>query len=378
MRTRLVVLLGLAVAVGAGGGCAQESRTAQYPQGQYPQGQYPQGQYPQGQYPQGQYPQGQYPQGQYPQGQYPQGQYPQGQPTTPAPQPAAVPLAAPPLGSYDVYGSMTGAFIRSEAKVVLDELVAALPDSARAKVMGIPLVVIEDPKEVNAFAGCDKSGKAYMGITVPLLLMESGGSEARAFDELNGTNRYDQYIGEVANKVRSGQAVPALPPGSLPLPQALDTRKLARQKFLLDQQIAFVMGHELAHHYRGHTGCANGVSGGVTGEDVARVLSGAVPLFNQPIEIEADMYGMNNVLDAGARRQGGTWTEEGATLTLGFFSRLESFGIEAALLGFLRTHPSPQIRLPVVQQTAANWRRQRASGSTAPATPFPFPIPLPW
>jgi len=87
---------------------------------------------------------------------------------------------------------------------------------------------------------------------------------------------------------------------------------------------------------------------------------------------------VNNVLDAGARRQGGTWTEEGATLTLGFFSRLESFGIEAALLGFLRTHPSPQIRLPVVQQTAANWRRQRASGSTAPATPFPFPIPLPW
>ncbi|HQP38963.1 MAG TPA: M48 family metalloprotease, partial [Polyangiaceae bacterium] len=324
------------------------------------------------------YPQGQYPQGQYPQGQYPQGQYPQGQPTTPAPQPAAVPLAAPPLGSYDVYGSMTGAFIRSEAKVVLDELVAALPDSARAKVMGIPLVVIEDPKEVNAFAGCDKSGRAYMGITVPLLVLESGGSEARAFDELNGTNRYDQYIGEVANKVRSGQAVPALPPGALPLPQALDTRKMARQKFLLDQQIAFVLGHELAHHYRGHTGCANGVSGGVTGEDVARVLSGAVPLFNQPIEIESDMYGVNNVLDAGARRQGGTWTEEGATLTLGFFSRLESFGIEAALLGFLRTHPSPQIRLPVVQQTAANWRRQRASGSTAPATPFPFPIPLPW
>ena len=162
------------------------------------------------------------------------------------------------------------------------------------------------------------------------------------------------------------------------MPQALDTRKMARQKFLLDQQIAFVLGHELAHHYRGHTGCANGVSGGVTGEDVARVLSGAVPLFNQPIEIESDMYGVNNVLDAGARRQGGTWTEEGATLTLGFFSRLESFGIEAALLGFLRTHPSPQIRLPVVQQTAANWRRQRASGSTAPATPFPFPIPLPW
>lgn len=370
MRTTLVAFLGILSVSLIAVGCTTEKRT-QYPQ-QYPQGQY--GQYPQGQYPQGQYPQGQYPQGTYPQ-QYPPGQQPQQ--TQPA-QPTQQVLAAPPIGSFDAYGSMTPAFIQQEAKVVLDELVAALPDSARARVIGIPLVVIEDQKEVNAFAGCDKSGKAFMGITTPLLLLETGGSEAKAFDELYASNRYDQYINQVANAVRNGQAVPALTPGSLPLPQSLDSRKLARQKFLFDQQVGFVLGHELAHHYRGHTGCANGVSGGVTGEDVARVLSGAVPLFNQPMELEADMYGVNDVLDAGARRQGGTWTEEGALMTLGFFSRLESFGIEAALLGFLRTHPAPQIRYPVVQQTAANWRRQRASGSTAPATPFPFPIQLPW
>jgi hypothetical protein len=273
---------------------------------------------------------------------------------------------------------MTPAFIRQEAKAVLDELVAALPDQARARVAGIPLVVIEDPKEVNAFAGCDKSGRAFMGITSPLLTLQQGTSEAKAFDELNGTNRSDQYAGDVANRVKSGQPVAGLPPGALPVPQALDPRKLARQKFLFDEQVAFVLGHELAHHHRGHTGCANGVSGGVSGEDVARVLSNTVPLFNQPIEVEADMHGTTDALDAGARRQGGTWTEEGAMMTLNFFARLQSFGVETVVLGFLMTHPPPQIRIPVVQNTAQNWRKQRASGGSGQVNPFPFPFPMPW
>jgi len=229
---------------------------------------------------------------------------------------------------------------------------------------------------VNAFAGCNKSGQAFMGITAPLLTLAEGGSEAKAFDEISGTARYDQYAGEVANRVRSGQAVPVL--GGLPFPGALDGRKLARQKYLFDEQVAFVLGHELAHHYRGHTGCANGANTtGVSGEDVARVLSGAVPLFNQPIEIEADMYGTTDTMDAGARRQGGTWTEEGAMMTLNFFARLQSFGVETVVLGFLNTHPPPQIRIPVVQNTAANWKRQRAGGATGPSTPSPFPFPLP-
>jgi hypothetical protein len=287
-------------------------------------------------------------------------------------------LAPAPFGSYDATGTMTGAFIRQQAKVVLDELVAALPDQARARVAGIPLVVIEDPKEVNAFAGCDKSGKAFMGITAPLLTIEQASSEAKAFDELAGSTRFDQYIGDVAQRVRAGQTVAGLPPGALPLPLALDQRKLARQKFLFDQQVAFVLGHELAHHHRGHTGCANGVSGGVTGEDVGRLLSNTVPLFNQPVELEADMYGTTNTLDAGARRQGGTWTEEGGMLTLHFFSRLQSFGVETVLLGFLMTHPPPVVRIPVVQNTAANWKKQRASGNTGPSNPFPFPFQLPF
>ena len=51
---------------------------------------------------------------------------------------------------------------------------------------------------------------------------------------------------------------------------ALDPRKLARQKMLFDEQLAFVLGHELAHHYRGHTGCADGAadSNVVTPQDI--------------------------------------------------------------------------------------------------------------
>lgn len=283
------------------------------------------------------------------------------------------------MGSFDAAGAMTPAFVRQEAKSVLDELVAALGEPARARVNGIPLIVIEDPKEVNAFAGCDKSGHAFMGITAPLLVLSASSSEARAFDELSGTNRYEQYTSDVANKVRAGQPVAALGPGTLQLPQALDPRKLARQKVLFDEQVAFVLGHELAHHHRGHTGCANGgVSGQVTGEDIARVLSGAVPLFNQPMEVEADMVGVTNALDAGARRQAGQWSEEGALMTLHFFGKLSSFGVETVLLGFLRTHPPPQVRYPVVQGTAQNWHRQHSAGTHGPATPFPLPFPLPW
>ena len=302
-------------------------------------------------------------------------------PATTAPPATTVPpgttgsLPAPPLGSFDAGGTMTPVFIRQEAKAVLDALVAALPNDARARVMGIPLAVIEDPKEVNAYAGCDKSGRAFMGITAPLLTLQAASSEAKAFDELYGTQHYGEYVGLVANSVRGGKAVQGLAPGKLAVPGALDPRKLSRQKFLYDQQLAFVLGHELAHHYRGHTGCANGgASAGVSGEDIGRLLSNAVPVFNQPLEIEADVHGVRNTLDAGARQPGSPWTEEGAMMTLDFFNRLSQFGPEVLLLGFFQTHPHPTLRIPIVQSTAQQWRQ---SGGTQPASPFPFPLPFP-
>jgi hypothetical protein len=281
-------------------------------------------------------------------------------------------LPPAPFGSFDANGSFPAAYMRQQPPQVIAELVAALPDASRAKVQGIPLQTIEDPKEVNAFAGCTQQGTPFMGITAPLLLIMARTSETRAFDEIAGTAKYNELANGIANEVKAQKTVVGPPPGFLPLPQALDPRKLARQKFLFDEQVAFVLGHEMAHHYRGHTGCANGAanSNAVTPQDIGRLLSSTVPLFNQPNEIEADVQGTFNLLDDGARRQGGRFTEEGALMVLDFFSRLQSLGVETVVLGFLMTHPPPQVRLPIVQGAAQQWR---SNGGHAPAFPFQFP-----
>jgi Peptidase family M48 len=260
--------------------------------------------------------------------------------------------------------------MRQEAPSVVAELVSALPDAARAKVQGIPLQIVDDSKDVNAFAGCSKSGTPFMGITGPLLLIMARTSEARAFDETFNTTKYNELAAGIAAEVRARKGVAGPPGGFLPIPQALDPRKLARQKFLFDEQIAFVLGHELSHHYRGHTGCAGGSSNTITAQDIGRMLASTVPLFNQPNEIDADIQGIYNLLDTGLRRQGGRWTEEGAIMTLEFFSRLERLGVETLILGFMMTHPPPQVRLPIVQNAAAQWR---GAGNRAPAFPLQPP-----
>jgi hypothetical protein len=302
--------------------------------------------------------------------------YPQPRPGTAQPAPAPVPqsapapspLPAPAVGGFDGDGSISASAMRQEPVSVLAELVAALAPAPAGLVRGIPLSVIEDPKEVNAFAGCKQGGGAYMGITSPLLLITARSAEAKAYDELFGTRKYDEMISGVAGEVKAQRAISGPPRGFLPLPGALDSRKLSRQLLLFDEQLAFVLGHELAHHYRGHTGCANGAANtGLTPQDVGRVLSRAVPVFNQPNEIEADVNGTWDLLDAGARRQTAKWGEEGAIMTLDFFTRLQSLGIETVLLGFLMTHPPPQIRLPIVQNAAQQWR---ANGGHAPVLPF--------
>ncbi len=303
-------------------------------------------------------------------------------PPAPSPVPQQAPAQVPQttslpsvtVGSFDADGSIAQATMRATAPSVIAELVAALPQQSASRVQGIPVSVIDDPKEVNAFAGCNQSGGAYMGITSPLLLIAARTSEAKAFDEIYGTSKYNELAGAIAAQVRAQKAVQGAAPGFLPLPQALDPRKLSRQKFLFDEQIAFVLGHELAHHYRGHTGCANGANqnAGLGPQDIGRVLSHAVPVFNQPNEIEADIQGTYNILDAGARRgQAGAWTEEGGIMTMNFFGRLQSLGVETVLLGFLMTHPAPQLRQPIIQNSAQQWR---SNGGRAPTFPFPLPF----
>jgi hypothetical protein len=209
-----------------------------------------------------------------------------------------------------------------------------------------------------------------MAISDGMLEIQAQMARARATDEIFGTKKFSQYTALIAKHQRPKQPIVRPASGFFSPLQDFDPRKIKRQHELFDEELAFVLGHELGHHYLGHTGCV-GRTAGVTPQDVGRLLSRAVPVFNQPLELASDAAGTRNTLSAGARRQGYKWTEGGAMLTLDFFLALrKQTPAEAILFGFQNTHPHPAIRVPVVRQTAAIWR---ASGGNP--VPFPFPIP---
>ena len=102
-------------------------------------------------------------------------------------------------------------------------------------------------------------------------------------------------------------------------------------------------------------------SGGRSHWSGSYVDSSAVPLFNQPNELAADMAGINNVLTTGTRRSY-RYTEAGALLTLQFFGGMDQFSPIDVVFSFERTHPPAVVRIPVVQQTAAAWRATGGRG----------------
>jgi hypothetical protein len=270
--------------------------------------------------------------------------------------PGTVATATPPLapvGPNDAVNGHDIAFLRKRAEQILGELVGALPPAQQARVNGIPLVVDATPGEVNAFASCSGTRSA-MAITDGLLQIESQLARFRAYDELTGSNKVGEYIGVIARGARPKQPLPEAPPGFVDPRFDLDPRKITRQYQVLDEQLAFVMGHELGHHYLGHLPCTAG--GGLTLAEIGAVLANAVPAFNQPNEVAADIVGINNTLTLGSRRAGYHLTEGGALLTMQFFAGLDQLTPSDILFGFERSHPPPQLRTPVIQQTAATWR----------------------
>ena len=349
-------------------GCRRNQSQPQY--GQYP-GQY--GQYPGGpqQYPPGYGPQ-QYPPGYGPQQPYPQNPNapaptvvvtPQQTGPTPADQPALGPVANDPINNVDL------TCMRSQAGSVMGELISALSPANHQKVSTIPFFADPSPGEVNAFAACDDQGQPLMAITDGLLEVEAHIAQFKANDEIFGTNKLDQYLTMLANQQQAGKPVVKPGPGFVDPGQHVDGRKVQRQHQLFEEQVAFVLGHELAHHYLGHTGCATGSGGGSRGvspADLARLASNVIPLANQPNELGSDAAGTNNLLTAGARRQGYKWSEGGALLTLDFFARLDQLTPASILFSFERTHPIPQIRRPLVQATANSWRASGGQGIQIP------------
>jgi hypothetical protein len=358
---RSSAFLRLVVVVTAG--CASSKPQSPPPQSTvyaqpYPNQGYPNQPYP-NQYPNGQYPANtQYPNGQYPAGQYPTQGYPAPQPQ-PAPnpnyqQPNPVPNVAQPVVADAVAtGSVVG--LRNIAQRIIGELVSALPAEQQQKVAGIPLVVDDRVGEVNAFATC-KAGRSAMAITDGMLQILATLAQSQAHDEVTGGRaKVDEYVNWCAPRLAPDKPVPVPPAGFFPL--AADPRVLGRQSQIFEEEVAFVLGHELGHHYLGHLGCTAG-AGNPLG-DIARVASHQVPLFNQPNEMAADFSGTQDVLDAGkvrASRGQYSWTENGGLLTMRFFAAFGEASPGDILLSFERSHPPSSLRIPIIQQAAAGWR----------------------
>ena len=380
-------------------GCEPETApAAQYPAQGYPPGQIPPQGYAPGQIPPQAYPPGQgaspgyppaqpspqgYAPGQLPAQGYPPGQLPpqgyapgqpspQGYPPSQPQQQASPPAALPPYWAQsDPINTVDLNYLRGKAREVLGELIAALPPNARARVQGVPFTTDSKVGEINAYAACDEQHMPLMAITDGLLQIDAYMASLRAVDELYGTHKLDGYLEMAAREQKPQQPVVAPPVDFVDPAQQSDPRKVARQHQLLEEGLAFVLGHELAHHWLGHTGCANGQSGerSVTFGDPVRMLNHFVPVTNQLNEVAADGAGIDDVLAAGARRQGHHWTEQGAVLTLAFFGYLERITPASVAFSILSSHPFPAVRLPLLQQEAV---RFRSSGTWyQPVLPVP-------
>jgi len=288
------------------------------------------------------------------------------QPPPHAPQPPQAPVQ-PPSTTRPLLPPLIGAAAQQqEVRNILAELISALSSQNQALVRGIPLTF--DPTiEVNAFAGCDEQGAPFLAATAGMLEAVDAISQTKATDELFGTQTYEQYSATVLPQlVKSDKARAALPAGIIPANLGPDPRRWSRARELFDDIIAFTFGHELAHHYLGHTGCARGQAMG-NAPDPARLgrLLSIVPLFNQAGEAASDSAGCVNALDAGRRRRPQyEWSETGGVLLLDYFARIERAGGGGGPLSllnpvqFLRTHPNPLARIPVVQTVARTWRAQ--------------------
>jgi hypothetical protein len=281
------------------------------------------------------------------------------QPPPPPPPPAQRPMLAPLVGT---------AAWQNELRSILGELLNTLSAQNQSLVRGIPLV-FDPTTEVNAYAGCDDQGQPFLAATQGILEAADAIAQTKATDELFGTQTYDAYTNAVLPQMaQSSSARAALPSGIIPQNLGPDLRRWSRAHEMFDEILAFTFGHELSHHYLGHTGCAKGQGGG-SGPDPALLgrLVLRVPAFNQFAEAAADSAGCYNALDTGRARRGQgqyAWNEEGGVFLLDYFGRLERAagvgGLQSLLSpnNFLRTHPNPTIRLPAFQAVARTWHAQ--------------------
>ncbi len=281
-------------------------------------------------------------------------------------------------------GSLLSSFMHDEAKKIFQKEKDALKEKDKAVVANIPLQTDPAKDEINAFAGCDDSGKTFVVVTEGLYQILDLVAQTRATDEVFGTSTYDAYIKDLAAQQEGKATVLPLPPGLLTPGQSLDPRKLKRQREIFDESIGYVIGHELGHHYLGHLGsaCSGGGGGTFKPGDVVNVLKKVAPFFNQPNEIAADIAGTNNILDAGQNESDYKWSEGGALLVVDFFQKLQDLHPGSVLFTFISTHPNPKLRAGFIKSTANTWRvfhpgAKTGNGNTSDPSPLPGGLPFP-
>lgn len=260
---------------------------------------------------------------------------------------AAPPIADDPIGRVDI------AYQRQRVTTVYGELIAALDADARSRVERLPLTFDPDRNNVNAFASCSRTGKATIAITDGLLVLTAYLVQLRATDEVSGSNRLDEYVLKVARQQTQNTPPLAPEPSWVSVEPRLQAAKLARQSQLNDEVFAFVIAHELGHHYLNHLPCTSVLP--LDASEMGILLTGVVPAFNQPAEMAADVAGTRNVLLAGQRRTNMRLSENGALLTMKFFGALDR-ATPGDVFNFERTHPPPSLREPIITSTAQTFR----------------------
>jgi len=303
----------------------------------------------------------------------------------------AIPGLPSNIQLFSPSGALLMPFMKDEAKKLYQKLKDALPANKKSIVDNIPLLSDPSKDDVNAFAGCDDSGKTFVVVTEGLYQMIDLIAQTRATDETFGTDFYDEYIKDLAAQQEGKATILPLPPGALDPTKSLDQRKLQRQRQIFDEEIGYVVGHELGHHYLGHLGSTCGASKGPATAipDMQNAVRKILPAINQPNEIAADMAGINNLLDMGQNESDYHFGEGGALLVLDFFKKVQDLHPGGVLFTFMSTHPAPEIRSPIVKNTANFWRLTHPgaitgngpasggdpTGGTAGLPKFPFPIP---
>ena len=257
---------------------------------------------------------------------------------------------------------------QAEARAVVRELEANLTAEQQRLVDGIPLVFDPSPTESTrspaATTRVRRSSPGPRGCSRPSTRSRRRGRPT-SFSGRAPTTRTRRPCCRNSSRRRRRRAV--LPATSSRSSTGPTPRRVSRAHEMFDEIAAFTFGHELAHHYRGHTGCAHGQPAGVpsgladTAADCCRRRSRSSTRRTRP---KPTTWADGRARDGQARAGDGAALDGGGravALRLLRAARRRRRGEPARRL--LRTHPAPVSRPPSSSSGPPPWRVFSTRGS---------------